>query len=152
PAQLSPYLNYAAPQLGQIGNALTQAGVPGFGQGWFQGAGTGMMGGMPQPSKDGGGIEGMALGGPPMPWFARNEARSMMHTGPIPSIVPGRTDRHGMKVPSGSYVLPADHVSSLGQGNTQAGYAILNKMFHSGPYGAGAPKMGRGIGLPKPPK
>jgi hypothetical protein len=56
-----------------------------------------------------------------------------------------------MKVPSGSYVLPADHVSSLGQGNTQAGYAVLNRMFHSGPFGAGAPKMGHGS-LPRPPK
>ena len=110
------------------------------------------MTGMPG-AKQGGGISGYALGGPPtMPWFAKQEARGLAHTGPIPSIVPGRVDRHNMKVPSGSYVLPADHVSSLGQGNTQAGYAILNHMFHGGPYGGPAPKMGRGMGLPKPPK
>ena len=76
-----------------------------------------------------------------IPWFVRNEARNMMHTGPINSIVPGRTDNHAMHVPSGSYVLPADHVSSLGQGNTAAGMNILGRMFGTGPYGSGMPRL-----------
>lgn len=77
----------------------------------------------------------------------------MMHTGPINSIVPGRTDHIGMKVPSSSYVLPADHISSLGQGNTAAGHAVVNHMFGpGGPYGAGAMKIGHGAGAPRPPK
>lgn len=70
-----------------------------------------------------------ALGGAPAPWFVRNEARSMMHAGPVMSAVPGRTDKHNINVAAGSYVLPADHVSSLGQGNTQAGFATLGRMF-----------------------
>jgi hypothetical protein len=37
------------------------------------------------------------------------------------SSVPGRTDRIPMRARTGSYVLPADVVSGLGQGNTQAG-------------------------------
>lgn len=48
--------------------------------------------------------------------------------GPIVSSVPGRTDDHPMEVGSGSYVLPADHVSSLGQGNTLAGMDFLKKL------------------------
>src|ERR1700685_35374 len=98
---------------------------------------------------------GMAFGGAPqMPWFAKAEARGLnMHTGPIMSAVPGRTDRHNMAVPSGSYVIPAESISHLGQSNTIAGMKIANNMFGaSGPYGAGIPKMGRGMGLPKPPK
>lgn len=82
------------------------------------------------------------------PWYVRNEAHGMLHTGPIVSTVPGRTDHHAMSVPSGSFVLPADHVSALGQGNTQAGMAIVNHMFSSGPYGTALPKMARGRGAP----
>lgn len=88
------------------------------------------------------------------PWFARNEARSLAgHTGPILSAVGGRTDHHAMHVPSGSYVLPADHVSSIGQGNTGNGMAILGRMFGTSPYGGGSP-MGikHGSGAPRPPR
>ena len=52
--------------------------------------------------------------------------------GPIVSDVPGRTDDHPMDVAAGSYVLPADHVSSLGEGNTLAGMSYLKKI---GPHG-----------------
>lgn len=86
------------------------------------------------------------------PWYVRNEARSMAHTGPIKSIVPGRTDNHPMNVPAGAYVLPADHVSHLGQGNSQAGMATLDNLFKSGPYNTSLPKMGRGSTIPKGPK
>lgn len=88
------------------------------------------------------------------PYFVRNEARAMTHVGPIMSAVPGRTDNHAIKVPSSSYVLPADHVSSLGQGNTAAGMKILSRMFpgsSGGPYGAGGMGIAHGMGLPRPP-
>ena len=55
-----------------------------------------------------------------------------IHIGPIKSAVPGRTDNHPLHVPSGSYVLPADHVSSLGQGNTEAGMKVVHRMFGAG--------------------
>lgn len=76
-----------------------------------------------------------------------------VHNGPIMSAVPGRTDNHPMAVGSGAYVLPADHVSSMGQGNTAAGMSVLNQMFGpSGPYGVGkSPSIRRGAGVPKPP-
>ena len=57
-----------------------------------------------------------------------------VHTGPIKSAVGGRTDHHPMEVPEGSYVLPADHVSSLGQGNTENGFEVLEQMFGDGGY------------------
>lgn len=79
---------------------------------------------------------GRASGGA-APWFVRNEARSMMHSGPINSVVPGRTDKHNMAVPSGSYVIPSETVSHLGENNTNAGMAVLNNMFgKTGPYGS----------------
>lgn len=101
---------------------------------------------------DGGQIPGLQMGGiPSTPWQVRAEARQM-HTGPILSAVAGRTDHHPMNVPAGAYVLPADHVSSMGQGNTVHGMAVLNKMFHGGPYGGAPMGMRRGMGPPRPPR
>lgn len=63
------------------------------------------------------------------------------HLGPIVSDIPGRTDRIPMDVPSGSYVVPADIVSGLGEGNTLAGLNKLTARFGAHPFGA--PKKGR---------
>jgi hypothetical protein len=96
-----------------------------------------------------------AAGGPsPASWQTRKEAGAMTHSGPIMSAVAGRTDHHPMNVASGSYVLPADHVSSLGQGNTQSGMAVLGHMFgSSGPYGIGKnPAIKPGSGAPRAQK
>jgi hypothetical protein len=41
----------------------------------------------------------------------------------------GRTDNLPINVPSGAYVLPADVVSGLGQGNTLAGAKQLDAIF-----------------------
>jgi hypothetical protein len=59
-----------------------------------------------------------------------------IHTGPIHSAVAGRTDHLPVEVPSGSYVLPADIVSAIGEGNTNAGFKALRRMFAGLPYGA----------------
>ena len=53
----------------------------------------------------------------------------MPHVGAINTSTPGRADLDPMHVPPGSYVLPADIVSHVGDGNTAAGYQILEKMF-----------------------
>lgn len=48
----------------------------------------------------------------------------------------GRTDTLPVDVPSGCYVIPADIVSSLGEGDTEAGTAALDRMFgHSARVG-----------------
>jgi hypothetical protein len=75
---------------------------------------------------------GRATGGASPPWFVKNEARGMLHTGPIKSPVAGRTDHIPLNVPNGSYVVPSDVVSHIGQGNTSAGHARLTQMFHGG--------------------
>lgn len=57
-----------------------------------------------------------------------------IHTGPIHSSVAGRTDHLPVHVPSGSYVIPADIVSGMGEGNTIAGFKHLRRMFGGQPY------------------
>lgn len=59
-----------------------------------------------------------------------------VHEGFLHSTVPGRTDRLPISVSGGAYVLPADHVAALGQGNSLSGADIVNKMFKMGPYGS----------------
>jgi hypothetical protein len=49
--------------------------------------------------------------------------------GAINTPTPGRADAHPTHVPPGSYVMPADIVSALGEGNTAAGQKMLAKMF-----------------------
>lgn len=76
-------------------------------------------------------------------WMAHSALRGIAqnHAGPINSTVAGRTDHIPLNVASGSYVVPADIVSGLGQGNTAAGHQVINKMFHSGPYDEALPRF-----------
>ena len=52
-----------------------------------------------------------------------------IHVGPIHSNVAGRTDHLPINVPSGSYVIPADIISAMGEGNTMAGFKYANTVF-----------------------
>lgn len=58
-----------------------------------------------------------------------------VHTGPLVSHVAGRTDHHPIDVPPESFVIPADVVSGLGEGNTLNGMEVLRRIFNmpSGP-------------------
>jgi hypothetical protein len=50
-----------------------------------------------------------------------------------------------MHVPSGSYVIPADIVSAMGEGNTMAGFKQMKIIFGGTPYsGPTSVKMGGG--------
>lgn len=51
-----------------------------------------------------------------------------LHTGAIKAPVAGRTDHLPMHVPSGSYVVPADIISAIGEGNTAHGFDIIDYM------------------------
>jgi hypothetical protein len=62
------------------------------------------------------------------------QVTEMLHTGPIHSPVAGRTDHLPMHVPSGSYVIPADIISAMGEGNTMAGFKHMRRMFAGAPY------------------
>lgn len=57
-----------------------------------------------------------------------------LHVGPIHSSVAGRTDHLPMHVPSGSYVIPADIISAMGEGNTMAGFKKAKIIFGGVPY------------------
>lgn len=92
-----------------------------------------------EPRKAGGGFVP-----PKMPWFERAAARTMMTANKpravmLQSSVPGRTDKLPLKVPSGSYVLPADVVAGVGQGNSAAGANKIIKDIASGKFRA--PKL-----------
>ena len=67
-----------------------------------------------------------------------------VHYGPINAEVPGRTDRLPVHVHSGAYVIPADIVSSLGEGNTAAGNKIIEHMFSRGGYADGVKRADGG--------
>jgi hypothetical protein len=69
-----------------------------------------------------------------------------LHVGPIHSSVAGRTDHLPMHVPSGSYVIPADIVSAMGEGNTMAGFKHMKLMFGGTPYGQGSQPYGGSAG------
>lgn len=81
-----------------------------------------------------------------------------VHKGPIHSSVAGRTDHLPMHVASGSYVIPADIISALGEGNSMAGFKVAQSIFSvKGPYGqsTGAMPYGGGAmpyGQPAPHK
>jgi hypothetical protein len=98
-----------------------------------------------QLMQSGGIVPQRQAGGGSMPWFARQEARQL-HTGPVLSSVLGRTDSHKVQVPSGSYVLPAAHIASMGHGNSIAGMTLAHNMF-----GMPMPPMGHGRGPPAAP-
>lgn len=69
-----------------------------------------------------------------------------LHVGPIHSPVAGRTDHLPMHVPNGSYVIPADVVSGMGEGNTIAGFKHMRRMFGGTPYGGGSMPYGQSGG------
>lgn len=54
--------------------------------------------------------------------------------GLVASSVPGRHDALPKEVPPGGYVIPADVVSALGDGNTLSGAKILDEMFNTMPF------------------
>lgn len=83
--------------------------------------------------------------------YGSTKGKNFTHHGPISSHIAGRTDRIPMAVKGGSYVFPADFVSSIGgkhgaQGNTSSGFSILNHMFGMGPYGTSSPHVHGGSG------
>ena len=53
----------------------------------------------------------------------------LVYTGPLNVPIAGRTDHIPLSVPAGAYVIPADVVSGMGEGNTLAGMALLQRMF-----------------------
>ena len=71
-----------------------------------------------------------------------------IHVGPIRSPVAGRTDHLPMHVHSGSYVIPADIISAMGEGNTEAGFKVANTIFTPMTDMTGLPGEDAQLGLP----
>lgn len=95
---------------------------------------------MPEHKAGGGGVND---------WMMHQASKNLHYEGMIKSPIPGRTDKIPMSVKAGSYIIPADIPSALGQGNSVAGGNILSKMFNSGPYGMATPRIHSGRGYPK---
>lgn len=112
-----------------IGNSMVGNNIPGNNQ-------IENRGGKIKPSKLAGG--GIPTSEAMSPWYARQADREMTQMRPeglLNSMGAGRTDIHPINVPAGSYIMPADVVSGLGEGNTMAGAGIVDRMMHSNPYG-----------------
>lgn len=63
-------------------------------------------------------------------------------TGALRSHVAGRTDHLPIDVPPESFVIPADVVSGLGEGNSENGHKVLENMFKL-PGGSAPPVLQR---------
>lgn len=99
---------------------------------------------------------GLASGGfspPTVPFYERAEARDVadnhFNSGLINSDTAGRTDRLPLSVAADSFVMPADVVSGLGQGNSLAGAKIMDSIVKTGPFGTPLPRGARGSGPPR---
>jgi hypothetical protein len=77
------------------------------------------------------------------------KASEKIHVGPIHSPVAGRTDHLPVHVPSGAYVIPADIISAMGEGNTMAGFKVANTIFTKIPGMQGTPGEDAQLGLPE---
>jgi hypothetical protein len=86
------------------------------------------------------------------PYDVRQNAPGLDHpTGLVASATPGRKDVVPLSVASGSYVVPADVVSGISEGNTLAGAGHLEAAMHTGPGGIPLSPMHARSTIPHPP-
>jgi hypothetical protein len=88
---------------------------------------------------------------PAVPFFERAEARDISPYGFTAGFGGGRTDKNNVAVGSGSYVLPADVVAGLGDGNSLAGAKTWDMILNTMPYGISPPHSSGHRGPPAPP-
>lgn len=86
------------------------------------------------------------------PWWTRSQAREDAGSGLLHSTVAGRTDQLQVQAPAGAYVIPADVVSGLGEGNSLAGAKFIETALRTGPWGTPMPRIqASGRSIPRPP-
>ena len=86
------------------------------------------------------------------PWWTRQEEeQSVDRHGLLASPIAGRTDHIAISPAAGSYVIPADVVSGLGEGNTLAGANVMQRILDTGPHGLTMNHERMGKGPPRPP-
>lgn len=88
---------------------------------------------------DGGGIRPDNAGGASMPAAGSTDGTESPISGPVIGPTGGREDAIPVSVLAGSFVIPADVVAALGDGNTLAGMQALESAFGNA-AGAGAPR------------
>ena len=87
-----------------------------------------------------------------MPYWARREQESSGGSGFLHGATPGQADQIKTQAPPGAYVIPAEVIAGLGQGNGLSGARIMQAFINSGPYGTPLPRSSsRGTGMPRPP-
>ena len=139
-----------APQTGGIAPQVASAPMPG------------QQMQMPQVAR-GGIVPHLAMGGDPMglsasaadPWWEKQEAYGSerpLAGGFLAGSSPGRADTIRTQAPGGAYVLPADVIAGLGEGNSLAGARVAQEMFGTGPHGIPLERSGRGRGPPTAPR
>jgi hypothetical protein len=103
------------------------------------------------PRRDMGG--GMSMG-TDTPWWTRAEARSDQSGGSgfLAGSTAGRADALHTQAPGGSYILPADVVAGLGEGNSLAGARVVDTMLRTGPHGIPQAPARGGHGPPSAPR
>jgi hypothetical protein len=125
--------------------------------------GGGVLGKMPNPGTANvtGKMPGFAGGGTPMglssseasPWWEHREASADVGGGSgfLHGTTGGRADMVNAAPLGGSYVIPADVISGLGEGNSLAGARIFDRATSTAPYGTPLPRGSHGRGPPAPP-
>lgn len=92
--------------------------------GRYHGADGRFVGGLPDSFRSGGPVNALEMA-------RRYASGGAVHAGPVLGTSDGRDDDVPMDVGAGSYVIPADCVAALGDGNSQAGMTKLAAAFGS---------------------
>lgn len=94
-----------------------------------------------------------------LPFWSRQEEEQSVRpaSGFLHGATSGRADAIKTTAPSGSYVIPADVVAGLGEGNSLSGARVMQDALSSGPWGSGLSRIAHGSGpprssLPRPPR
>lgn len=116
---------------------------------------------MPMQARGGGIMQHRDMGGAmsmspstESPWWTRSESRGPASGGAsgfLQGSTPGRADAIKTTAPAGAYVLPADVVAGLGEGNSLAGARAVQEMLSTGPHGTPLPRGASGHSIPRPP-
>jgi hypothetical protein len=86
------------------------------------------------------------------PWWERaDERQANDRHGLLASPIAGRTDKLAVNPATGSYVIPADVIAGLGEGNTLAGANVMQRIIETGPHGLRMPASRAVKGFPHPP-
>jgi hypothetical protein len=105
------------------------------------------------PHRDMGGPLGIPMSAADPSWTRQEEeASTRTPSGFLAGSTPGRADAVHTQAPAGSYVIPADTIAGLGEGNSLAGAHVMDMIIRSGPHGIPMPQGTRGRGPPPAPR